>query len=448
MSNERPFASIILRRREGLAHSQEDIERIVRGATAQEGEPGHVPDYQLSAWLMACYFRPLSAQETAWLTQAMANSGERLDLTSLPRPWIDKHSTGGVGDKTTLVLMPLLAALGPTVVKMSGPGLGITGGTVDKLSSVPGFRMALDPEDMVRQAQAIGIAVTGQGPRLAPADGRLYSLRDTSASVESVPLIASSILSKKIAGGADTVVFDVKTGSGSFMPTLPQARELAEWLVRIGRECGLKVGATITDMSVPLGCTVGNALEVREAIQVLRQGPEGRFGDLCLHLGALALFHAGLARDLEDGVRYVRQSFSSGRALAKAREWFAAQGADPGLFDDDAALPRAPVIRTVTHDQPRAYVSGIHAGTVGMSVLDLGGGRRAKGDPIDPAVGFEFHVEVGDAVRRGEPLFTVHAASEGDAEEASHRIMADAFRWSDSPVPRLPVILDSDVQVD
>lgn len=283
------FQDIIAAKRDGLKHTKPELEWLAKAAAC-----GEVPDYQLSAWLMAAYLHPLDSEETAWLTLSMAGTGERLDLTGLPKPWVDKHSTGGVGDKTTIVLLPLLAACGLTMVKMSGRGLGITGGTVDKLLSVPGFRMDLTPEELKAQAKRIGLAITGLTPNLAPADKVLYALRDATATVDSIPLIVSSILSKKIAGGAETVVLDVKAGSGAFMKTVPEARKLASALSDTAAIAGLKTRLAITDMSQPLGRTVGNSLEVEEAGAVLTGNEPSRFAELCLDLAALTLVAVGV----------------------------------------------------------------------------------------------------------------------------------------------------------
>ncbi len=389
------FLEVIARKRDGGGNSFIDFDFLARGAA-----DGTIPDYQLSAWLMAAYLTPLSPQETAALTLAMANSGERIDLTGLPKPWVDKHSTGGVGDKTTIVLLPLLAACGLTVVKMSGRGLGITGGTVDKLASVPGFRMDLSPEEMKSQAPRVGVAITGQTRRLAPADKVLYALRDATGTVESVPLIVSSILSKKIAGGAEIVVLDVKCGSGAFMKSLDEARELARWLCDIGKMCGLDVRASITDMDQPLGHAVGNALEIKEAIRVLN-GEQGRLRDLCLHFAGVAL--RGSVVDAE-------RALDSGAAVEKAREWFAAQGGELAVFESENWC-LAPVVTPVFAEES-GWVERIDAQTVGTLVVNLGGGRKKKEDTVDPSVGVMLHVEVGDRIEKGQLLYEIHSVKE------------------------------------
>jgi pyrimidine-nucleoside phosphorylase len=425
----------IIRRLKTGRNDESEFRQIVMGAAKNS-----IPDYQLSAWLTAAYLRELDTEETVWLTREMAASGDRLDLTGLPKPWIDKHSTGGVGDKTSIVLMPLLAACGVTMVKMSGRGLGITGGTVDKLESVPGFRINLSPQEMVEQARRIGIAWTGQTPNLAPADKTLYALRDATGTVDSIPLIVSSILSKKVAGGADIVMIDVKCGSGAFMQHIEGARALAHQLVNTGREVALPTHCTITDMSQPLGRCVGNALEIVEAVQVLKGAP-GRFTDLCVAIAAETLVPAGLARTEQEAEQAVLSALAEGKALAKAREWFEAQGATVDVFDDSSWVPRAPVIIDCCYRGDAGFVSRVDAGTVGEAVVALGGGRRQKSDQIDPSVGVESLKTVGDAVSAGEAVFRVHARSEAEAHNACAELLK-GFVVSSLPVPELPLILE------
>lgn len=425
----------IAARRDGQAHSASDLNEFVAALTK-----GEIPDYQIAAWLMAAVLRPMTAPETAALTMAMANSGDRLDLSKLKKPWVDKHSTGGVGDKTTIVLLPLLAACGLSVVKMSGRGLGITGGTVDKLGCVPGFNMDLTPEAMVEQAGRVGLAITGQTPRLAPADKILYALRDATATVESIPLIASSILSKKIAGGAETIVLDVKCGSGAFMRDLASAQQLATALKDIGRECGVRVQAVITDMDQPLGEACGNALEVAEAGRVLcRKGPAS-LTQLCEHLAGVTLHACGMASTLDEGLAHAREKLASGQALFRAEEWFAAQGANPAVLSDESWVPKSPVRGVIQHQGAAEYVRRVPAGVIGQAVVDLGGGRKKKDDPIDPAVGIMCHVRVGDLVQPGQPLLTIHAKNEQDAITARNAILAQ-IEWSTTPVMARPVVL-------
>lgn len=422
--------SIIGSRRDGKRHAEAELRFLAEGAAK-----GTIPDYQLASWLMAAYLNPLSDEETAWLTLAMADSGERMDLTGLPKPWVDKHSTGGVGDKTTIILLPLLAACGLTLVKMSGRGLGITGGTIDKLESVPGFRVNLGPEEMKRQAAEVGLAITGQSPNLAPADKALYALRDVTGTVASIPLIVSSILSKKIAGGAETIVLDVKCGSGAFMRTTQEARALAVVLSQTAKRCGLSCRLAITDMNQPLG-SAGNALEVAEALAILRGEPaneaQERLSTLCQELAGIALEASGLASTREEGVVRARAVLSEGAAYEKAGQWFAAQG---GAVD--ARLPQAPVRREFVAKSD-GWVSAIDAATVGNAVVALGGGRHKKDDQIDPSVGIETLVHVGSKVAKGQPICVVHAASDEAAGEALGRVgSAVSLAPFEVPVPEV-----------
>jgi pyrimidine-nucleoside phosphorylase len=433
------FRTIIAKRREGMVHSKEELTFLAEGAAK-----GDIPDYQLSAWLMAAYLKPLSDQETVDLTIAMADSGDRLDLTGVPKPWVDKHSTGGVGDKTTLVLGPLLAACGLSVIKMSGRGLGITGGTVDKLRAIPGFSTDLTPKKMVAQAKKIGIAVAGQTSHLAPADKALYALRDVTETVSSLPLIVSSILSKKVAGGADTVILDVKCGSGSFNPTREQAEKLADALVAVGKLAGLRVFAAITDMDQPLGSAVGNALEVKEAIDVLSK-PESelspntkRFRELCRYYGALSLRVAGIAPNAGEALARIEDTLVSGRALDKANQWIKAQGATVD-FNDTTWLVQAPV-QLELHAKTAGCIGKVDARTVGEIALDLGAGRREKDDVIDLSVGMVINVKVGDLVSENHLLATVHAATQ-EAGAAALVRLEHAIMIQTTPIPPRPILI-------
>lgn len=418
---------IIAKTRDRVPLSRAEFDFLAQGAANAT-----IPDYQLAAWLMAAYLNGLSDQETADLTLAMADSGERVDLDGLPKPWVDKHSTGGVGDKTTLVLLPLLAACGLTVVKMSGPGLGKTGGTIDKLASIPGFKTDLSPAQMKEQAGAIGLALTGQTPALAPADKVLYALRDVTATVPSLPLIVSSILSKKIAGGAETVILDVKCGRGAFMPDLERATELSAALERVGAQAGLRVKTVVTDMDQPLGQTAGNALEVKEAIRVLKGLESGRFTQLCLHLAQATLATVGMDADPSEAIR-------SGRAIAKMEQWVAAQGGSTEVFTSED-WQVAPTQIEVTHSGGPAWVESIDAESVGLAVVGLGGGRKTKSDTIDPRVGVETLIEVGDTVTPGQTLFRIHAADQSSAQAAALSLVG-ATGFSAEPVSPRPVIL-------
>ena len=422
-----------------MIHSKEELVFLAEGAAKRE-----IPDYQLSAWLMAAYLKPLTDQETADLTIAMADTGDRLDLTGVPKPWVDKHSTGGVGDKTTLVLGPLLAACGLSVIKMSGRGLGITGGTIDKLHAIPGFSSDLTPKKMIAQAKKIGIAVAGQSSHLAPADKELYALRDVTETVSSLPLIVSSILSKKIAGGAETIILDVKCGSGSFNPTREQAEKLADALVAIGKKVGLKAYAAITDMDQPLGSAVCNALEVKEAIEVLTKpeselsGNTRRFRELCRYYGAIALRVSGSAATAGEALNRIEDTLQSGRALDKANQWIKAQGATVD-FNDSSWLVQAPV-QLPCYSSMAGCVGRVDAKIIGEIALDLGAGRKKKDDEIDLSAGLEIHVKVGDLIGDKHHLATVHAATQELADAALVRL-SHAIQIQTSPIPPRPILI-------
>ena len=413
---------LIERKRDGGKLSAEEIEALVLGYTK-----GEVPDYQMAAFCMAVVWRGMDAAETAALTSAMVGSGERLDLSRFGRV-VDKHSTGGVGDKTTLVVGPLVAACGAPVAKMSGRGLGFSGGTLDKLESIAGYRVDLSTAEFLAQLGRIGIVVTGQTADLAPADGLLYALRDTTGTVPSIPLIASSVMSKKIAAGAHAVVLDVKVGSGAFMKDLAQARALAKAMVAIGVAHGLAVTCELTDMEQPLGRAVGNSLEISEAIAALRgEGPPDLVR-LARVAGAEMLVRARHARDTRAGLAKIDRALDDGSGLAKFRELVAAQGGDPKVVDDRARLPRAPRVETLRAART-GYVAAIAADGVGIASVRLGAGREKKGDPIDHRTGIVLHAKVGDRVERGQPYADVHVAGKpGDADAIG--MVRDAFRWS------------------
>lgn len=426
---------VIARKRDGEELTDAEIRWFVDGAVS-----GVVADYQAAAWLMAVYLRGMSRAETIALTLAMAESGSTLDLGSLAARAVDKHSTGGVGDKTSLVTGPLAAATGVIVPKMSGRGLGITGGTLDKLESIPGFRVDRTEAQLLDQLARIGIAIVGQTPRLAPADGKLYALRDVTATVGSLPLIVSSILSKKIAGGAPSIVLDVKAGSGAFMPTVDRARELATNLVEVGRSAGRRVVAYVTNMSQPLGRAVGNAVEVREAIETLKGNGAPDFVELTTTVAAEMVLLAGLAEDEITAAVKIDRALRSGAGLEKLRELIAAQGGNARVVDDPNLLPTAPIRRDVL--APRGgYVAELDAGVVGETLMTLGAGRATKADQVDPRVGVVFWKKVGDQVVPGESLFTLHLVREDSIPTATERLLA-AYRWSDEPVPRPKVIVE------
>jgi pyrimidine-nucleoside phosphorylase len=424
---------LIARKRQGEAMTNEEITYLIRGYTA-----GEIPDYQMSAWLMAVVFQGMTKPETADLTMAMAYSGETLDLSSVGPAVADKHSTGGVGDKTTLVVGPLVASAGLPVAKMSGRGLGFSGGTLDKLESIPGFKVALTAQQFTEQLKQVGLVVASQTGDLAPADGKLYALRDVTATVESLPLIAASVMSKKIAAGANVIVLDVKTGRGAFMKTEADAVSLADTMVEIGQNVGRKVSAVISDMDQPLGNAVGNALEVREAIETLnRQGPSD-FLNLCLTVGAQMLLLAGKAADASDGKSILLTKLISGDAMAKFRQWVVAQGGDPRVVDNPDLLPKAAIVDLLPSPES-GYISEINAEIVGLTSVLLGGGRSKKGDAVDPAVGVVLKAKVGDRLQAGMPLLTIHANDPARLLEARERLLT-AYRFSAVPVVRPKLI--------
>lgn len=423
---------IIIKKRDRLELSREEIEFFIQGFTR-----GDIPDYQAAAWAMAVLLNGMTPRETTDLTLAMAHSGAVLDLSDVVELAVDKHSSGGVGDKTTLVVLPVVAACGLPVGKMSGRGLGFSGGTLDKMESIPGYRCNLTTEEFKRQLKEVGIVLTGQSLDLAPADGKLYALRDVTGTVPSIPLIASSIMSKKIAAGAQAIVLDVKVGLGAFMQTLEEARTLAGLMVDIGRLAGRETVALLSDMNQPLGHAVGNALEVREAIETLRGGGPADFREHCLHVAAHLLLLGRRAADLEAARRLAEQAMASGAAFEKFRLLVRAQGGDVSFVDEPEKLPRARLIETVEAERS-GYLSQVHARLFGEAAVLLGGGRAKKGDPIDHAVGLVVHVKVGDRVERGQPLYTIHA-SQSERLTAARQTLQAAFGWSDSPVPPLPL---------
>lgn len=418
---------LIAKKRDGHALSSAEIAWLIEQYVA-----GTVPDYQMSAWAMAVVLRGMDERETADLTIAMARSGRMLDLHDLAPITVDKHSTGGIGDKTTLVVAPLVAAVGLPVAKMSGRALGFTGGTVDKLESIPGFRATLDAAEFRRLVREVGLVVAAQSEDLAPADKKFYALRDVTATVESIPLIAASVMSKKLAAGADCLVLDVKYGRGAFMHTLEEARELARRMVAIGRHAGRRVAAVISSMQQPLGYNIGNALEVREAIAALHGHGPADVVELSLILGAQLVQLAGLRDNEAEARALVREALDRGEARAMFRRMVAAQGGDVSYIDAPERLPSAPVQRDVP--APRSgYVTAIDGMALGLAVNALGGGRARRDAPIDPAVGLVLRARIGDAVTAGAPLATIHAASDGDAEQVLPALIA-AFTLGDAPV--------------
>ena len=434
MSSSARVVDLIDRKRRGHALDWAEIDRLI---SAYVG--GQIPDYQMAALLMAIVWRGMTPEETTNLTLAMAASGAMLDLSDVAPVVVDKHSTGGVGDKTTLVVAPLVAACGVHVGKMSGRGLGHTGGTIDKLESIAGFTANLDATHFMRLLAEHRLVLAGQSVDLAPADGLLYALRDATATVESIPLIASSIMSKKLAVGATHILLDVKVGRGAFMRDHHAARELACLMVEIGNRAGRRTEAVLSAMDQPLGQAIGNALEVAEAIATLRGDGPPDLTELCLHEAATLLALAGAARDAEEGLARTRQMMTTGAGLEKFAAIVAAQGGDERQIWQPERLPAAPVMRELAAPAT-AHVQSLDAQALGLAAMRLGAGRRQKDDPIDHRVGIVLRVKVGERVMAGAPLATIHAATEEAADQAGHGVLA-ACQWSEAPVPALPLIL-------
>ncbi|HTM88571.1 MAG TPA: thymidine phosphorylase [Terriglobales bacterium] len=416
----------IRRKRDAQEHTREEIEQLVSAYTR-----GQIPDYQVAAWLMAVVLKGMTRAETAALTEAMLHSGEVLDLSSLPGVKVDKHSTGGVGDKTSLVLAPVAAAGGLLVPMISGRGLGHTGGTLDKLEAIPGFNVNLALPEFLRVLRQCGCAMIGQTAEIAPADKKLYALRDVTATVESPYLICASIMSKKLAEGIDALVLDVKTGSGAFMKKQEDAAFLAELMVETGQRMGKKVVALLTDMDQPLGRKVGNALEVEECVEVLRgEGPDD-LRQLCLELCGWMFLVGGASASKDAGMKQAAEIIATGRGLEKFREMVGLQGGDARVVDDPARLPQARH-KTEVLSPGNGFVAAMQCEQVGIAGMMLGGGREKKEDSIDPAVGLVLHKKVGERVVRGEPLCTVHYNSETRVE-AARKLVEASYRIADQP---------------
>ncbi len=429
---------IIIKKRDHQELTKEEIEFFITGLSN-----GKIADYQVSAWAMAVLLNGMSDQETTNLTMAMANSGELLDLSPVVPIAVDKHSTGGVGDKTTLAVAPIVAACGLPVGKMSGRGLGFSGGTLDKIQSIPGYRVDLSSEEFMKQLQDIQIVLSGQSANLAPADGKLYALRDVTGTVQSMPLIASSIMSKKLAAGADAIVLDVKSGVGAFMETLDDARALATIMTAIGKHSGRKVVCLLSDMNQPLGFQVGNALELREAIETLQgHGPDD-FYEHCLVVSSHMLVLGEKAKTLEEARKMAEQALESGKALAKFRQLIEAQGGDLSYVDDLEKLPKASFIETVS-SPVSGYLHEINAREIGESAVDLGAGRLTKQDDIDPAVGITILHKVGEQVTRGQDLFVIHANQKEVLETVKKRVLAAHLITPESckPLPLFYGVID------
>ncbi len=424
---------LIRKKRDGEILSTEEIDWLIDQYTREL-----IPDYQMSALLMSIYWRGMDARETSNLTLAMAHSGEELHVRDIISPVVDKHSTGGVGDKVTLAVAPLVAACGVAVGKMTGRGLGHTGGTVDKLESVTGFRPTLSREEFIRILTQHRIVLAGQSDDLAPADGKMYALRDVTGTIESIPLIAASIMSKKLAIGASHLLLDVKVGSGAFMKNLDQARELAQTMVDIGRLAGLHTVAAITSMNQPLGCAIGNALEMVEAISILRgEGPED-VSELCFHEASELLVMTGTMATMSEAEERVQHVIHSGAAVVKLAEVIAAQGGDSRQIEQPELLPKAPV-RTMLFAPRSGYIAGIEAEQIGLASMRLGAGRFKKGEHIDHRTGFILQAKMGQYRQAGEPLVEIHARSESEARDIQEALLA-CFTWSDTPLTVSPLI--------
>ncbi len=424
---------LIMKKRNGGVLTKEEIDFMIAGYTC-----GEIPDYQMSAMMMAIYFQGMNEAETLSLTMAMRDSGDHLDLSAIPGIKVDKHSTGGVGDKTSLALTPMVAACGIPVAKMSGRGLGHTGGTIDKLESFPGFTTEISTEAFMKNVKEIGIAIMGQTAELAPADKKLYALRDVTATVDNLSLIASSIMSKKLAAGADAIILDVKTGSGAFMKQEADAFGLAKEMVAIGKGAGKTTIGVITDMDQPLGRAVGNALEVKEAIDTLKgQGPED-FLKLCLTLGSYMIFAGGKASSKEEAREKLEKAIEDGSALQKLADFVAAQGGNPQAVFDTSLLPQARLIKEVPATE-EGYIAHIACDEVGICSLILGGGRETKESVIDLSVGILLKKKKGDFVKKGEPIAILHANDEEKLKQAMERLQR-AYEYSKEPCPVSAII--------
>jgi pyrimidine-nucleoside phosphorylase/thymidine phosphorylase len=435
-SSPPPFrvADLIRRKRDGGALTRPEIEFLVDGSTR-----GEIPDYQIAAWLMAVVLRGMTREETASLTNAMLHSGEVLDLSSLPAKKVDKHSTGGVGDKASLILAPLVAAAGLYVPMISGRGLGHTGGTLDKLESIPGFRVGLSVPEFRRVLEACGCSMIGQTEKIAPADRKLYALRDVTGTVESPYLICASIMSKKLAEGTDALVLDVKTGSGAFMKKEEDAVFLAELMVETGERMGKQMVALITNMDQPLGRMVGNALEVKESIEILSGGGPRDLRELCLELAAWMFYLGNATQSVAQGRQLAEQTIASGNALKKFRQMVELQGGDVAAIDDPSRLPAAK--HQVEVPSPRTgYVSAILCEQVGTACVILGGGRERKEDSVDPAVGIVVHKKIGDRIAAGESLCTLHCHSDVQAAPAI-QLLQQSYTISDAAPAHKPALI-------
>jgi len=428
------YVDLIYKKRNGEEHTKEEINQLIDGVVT-----GKIKDYQISAWLMAVCIKGMTLDESAYLTEAIVNSGEIMDLSALGKYTADKHSTGGVGDKTTIVLAPLLASAGIPVAKLSGRGLGHTGGTIDKLEAIPGFNTALEIDNFLNQVKNIGVAIGSQTPKLAPADGILYSLRDVTATVDNIPLIAASVLSKKIASGANIIILDVKYGTGAFMQTVNEAKKLSETMVEIGKRLNKHVTCVVTSMEQPLGEAVGHTLEIIEAIETLKgKGPED-LTQLCLHLGAIALNKAEITKTVEEGTVMLLENIQNGKALSKLKELIQYQQGDITVLDDYLKLPQAK-IKTVFTAEKEGWVSKCDALSIAKACKVLGAGRDKKGDPINMAVGIVVKKKLADEVKTGDALAEIYA-DEQDKLDQSIEWLKKAYEISDQQ-PQKPQLIN------
>ncbi|MCM1254017.1 MAG: pyrimidine-nucleoside phosphorylase [Clostridium sp.] len=418
---------LIMKKRGGGELTKEEIDFMIAQYTA-----GDIPDYQMSAMMMAIYFQKMTPKETAALTMAMAKSGDMLDLSAIEGVKVDKHSTGGVGDKTSIALTPMVAACGAKIAKMSGRGLGHTGGTIDKLESFAGFSTGITAERFIAQVNRIGVSIMGQTLDIAPADKKLYALRDVTATVDNMSLIASSIMSKKLASGADAIVLDVKTGSGAFMKSEEDAKALAKEMVSLGKHAGKNTIAIVSDMDEPLGYAVGNALEVKEAIETLRGKGPADFVELCMTLGSQMLIASGCAEDDRQAREMLQKAIDDGSALTKLAEFIEAQGGNAAAVYDTSLLPQASIVEEILSEK-EGYIEKIICDEIGICSLILGGGRETKESVIDLSVGLILHKKVGDYVKKGEFLATIHANDRQKLEAAKERFL-QAYHYSDTPI--------------
>lgn len=429
------FTDIILKKRFNNRLTKKDLAYFAQGAADNT-----IPDYQLSALLMAICINGLDEEETTFLTEAMTNSGDILDLSNIKGIKIDKHSTGGVGDTTTLVLAPLTASLGLPVVKMSGRGLGHTGGTLDKLESIPNFNINISSEKAIEQVNNHSIVIMGQTAELAPADKTLYALRDVTGTVESIPLIASSIMSKKLAGGADGIVLDVKIGSGAFMKNIDDAIKLSDTMIKTGKSLGKKMCALITDMNQPLGLNIGNSLEVIEAMEILKGNADGRLKEVSFALGAEMLIMGGIAENKENAIEMLNKNIENGRGIEKLRELIILQGGDPNVIEDYSLFPQ-PKESYILKSEYNGYINNINAYDIGRAALETGAGRRTKNDNIDYSAGIIMNKQVGDKIQRGEKIAEIFSSSLEKCRNAAD-IIKNAVNIGEKPKAR-PVIYEA-----